>query len=112
MISGTSMSCPHLSGISALLKSAHPDWSPAAIKSAIMTTADKLNLGGQPIKDERDLPANVFAVGAGHVNPSKASDPGLIFDIQPDDYIPYLCGLGYTSKQVGVIVQKEVLGIL
>ncbi|KAF5775046.1 putative cucumisin [Helianthus annuus] len=108
MISGTSMSCPHLSGISALLKSAHPDWSPAAIKSAIMTTAGKLNLGGQPIEDERDLPANIFAIGAGHVNPSKASDPGLIFDIQPDDYIPYLCGLGYTSKQVGVIVQKRV----
>ncbi|KAM0069734.1 putative cucumisin [Helianthus debilis subsp. tardiflorus] len=108
MISGTSMSCPHLSGISALLKSAHPDWSPAAIKSAIMTTAGKLNLGGQLIEDERDLPANIFAIGAGHVNPSKASDPGLIFDIQPDDYIPYLCGLGYTSKQVGVIVQKRV----
>ncbi|KAM0069731.1 putative cucumisin [Helianthus debilis subsp. tardiflorus] len=108
MISGTSMSCPHLSGISALLKSAHPDWSPAAIKSAIMTTADKLNVAGQPIKDERDLPANIYAIGAGHVNPSKAINPGLIFDIQPDDYIPYLCGLGYTSKQVGVIVQKEV----
>ncbi|XP_076881335.1 subtilisin-like protease [Bidens hawaiensis] len=108
MISGTSMSCPHLSGISALLKSAHPDWSPAAIKSAIMTTTDRLNLNGQLIQDERDLTASIFAIGAGHVNPSKANDPGLIFDIQPDDYIPYLCGLGYTSKQVGVIVQKRV----
>ncbi|KAI3828939.1 hypothetical protein L1987_03051 [Smallanthus sonchifolius] len=108
MISGTSMSCPHLSGISALLKSAHPDWSPAAIKSAIMTTAGKVNLGGELIEDERDLPANIFALGSGHVNPSKASDPGLIFDIQPEDYIPYLCGLGYTSKQVSVVVQKRV----
>ncbi|PWA96446.1 hypothetical protein CTI12_AA039250 [Artemisia annua] len=108
MISGTSMSCPHLSGISALLKSEHPDWSPAAIKSAIMTTADQLNLNGDPIQDERELPADIFAIGSGHVNPSKASDPGLIFDIQSNDYIPYLCGLGYTSKQVGAIVQKRV----
>ncbi|KAF5935507.1 hypothetical protein HYC85_026636 [Camellia sinensis] len=52
MISGSSMSYPHLSGIAALLKSAHPDWSPAAIKSAIMTTADQLNLAHKPITDE------------------------------------------------------------
>ncbi|KAL7594784.1 hypothetical protein Lser_V15G30473 [Lactuca serriola] len=106
--SGTSMSCPHLAGIAALLKSAHPYWSPAAIKSAIMTTADQVSLNGQPIEDERELPADIFAIGSGHVNPSKANDPGLVFDIEPDEYIPYLCGLGYTSKQVGIIVSKSV----
>ncbi|KAL1559779.1 Subtilisin-like protease 4 [Salvia divinorum] len=108
MISGTSMSCPHLSGVAALLKSAHPDWSPAAIKSAIMTTADVLNLAKNPIKDERFLPASVFATGSGHVNPSRASDPGLVYDLQLEDYIPYLCGLNYTDREVGVILQRRV----
>lgn len=96
---------PHLSGIAALLKSSHPDWSPAAIKSAIMTTADILNLEGNHVVDQTLLPADIFATGAGHVNPSKANNPGLVYDIQPDNYIPYLCGLNYTDEMVGVIVQ-------
>lgn len=78
VISGTSMSCPHISGIVALLKSGHPDWSPAAIKSAITTTADLQNHNQNLIVDERMLPPNIFATGSGHVNPSKANDPGLI----------------------------------
>ncbi|CAN4127479.1 unnamed protein product [Withania somnifera] len=107
MISGTSMSCPHLSGVAALLRSVHPDWSPAAIKSAIMTTADVLNLRSNLIEDETYLPADVLATGAGHVNPSKANDPGLIYDIEPSDYIRYLCGLNYTDRQVGTFLQRK-----
>nr|XP_043630503.1 subtilisin-like protease 4 [Erigeron canadensis] len=108
VMSGTSMSCPHLSGIAALLKAAHPYWSPAAIKSAIMTSADLVNLKGSPIVDETLQPADVFATGAGHVNPSKANDPGLVYDIQPQDYIPYLCGLGYSDDEVGIIAHGAV----
>ncbi|KAL0312699.1 UNVERIFIED_CONTAM: Subtilisin-like protease SBT1.2 [Sesamum radiatum] len=108
ILSGTSMSCPHLSGVAALLKSAHPDWSPAAIKSAIMTTADVVNLARHPIEDERFVPASIFATGAGHVNPSRANDPGLVYDIQPKDYIPYLCGLNYTDREVGFFLQRKV----
>ncbi|KAL4194700.1 hypothetical protein AMTRI_Chr05g60780 [Amborella trichopoda] len=48
---GTSMSTPHLSSIGALLKAAHPDWTPAAKKSALMTTADILDNKGKPIKE-------------------------------------------------------------
>ncbi|XP_055821399.1 subtilisin-like protease [Solanum dulcamara] len=108
IISGTSMSCPHLSGVAALLKSTHPDWSPAAIKSAMMTTADTLNLANSPILDERLLPADIYAIGAGHVNPSRANDPGLVYDTPFEDYVPYLCGLNYTDRQVGNLLQRKV----
>ncbi|GER30543.1 subtilase family protein [Striga asiatica] len=102
MLSGTSHSCPHLSGVAALLKSTHPDWSPAAIKSAIMTTADVVNRAGKPIEDANSHEANIFATGSGQVNPQAANDPGLVYDIEPKDYIPYLCGLNYTNTQVGL----------
>ncbi|CAL1375518.1 unnamed protein product [Linum trigynum] len=106
--SGTSMSCPHLSGIAALLKSSHPTWSPAVIKSAMMTSADLLNREGKQIVDQNLQRADFFATGAGQVNPTRANDPGLVYDIQSDDYIPYLCGLGYTNDQVGIIANKPV----
>ncbi|XP_038725587.1 subtilisin-like protease [Tripterygium wilfordii] len=108
MISGTSMSCPHLSGIAALLKSSHPHWSPAAIKSAIITTAYTTNRGNNPITDENLVDANIFDIGAGHVDPSRANDPGLIYDIQTHDYISYLCGLDYSDDQVTTIVRSDV----
>ncbi|XBI95603.1 hypothetical protein VPH35_032030 [Triticum aestivum] len=107
IISGTSMSTPHLAGVAALIKSKHPSWSPAAIKSAIMTTADVTDRSGTPILDEQHKAADLFAVGAGHVNPEKAVDPGLIFDISPDDYIGYLCGM-YKSEEVSVIARRAV----
>ncbi|XP_048553134.1 subtilisin-like protease 1 [Triticum urartu] len=107
IISGTSMSTPHLAGIAALIKSKHPDWSPTAIKSAMMTTADITDRSGRPILNEQRVTANLFATGAGHVNPMKAADPGLVYDITPEDYIGYLCSM-YTSQQVSVIARRRI----
>ncbi|CAA0817216.1 Subtilase family protein [Striga hermonthica] len=106
--SGTSMACPHISGVASLMKSAHPDWSAAAIKSAIMTTAYLVNAHGKPILDEKLSPANIYATGAGHINPNRALDPGLVYDIAMDEYVPFLCGLGYTESQVEMITQEPV----
>ncbi|XP_031110942.1 subtilisin-like protease SBT1.2 [Ipomoea triloba] len=107
VMSGTSMACPHVSGLAALLRAAHPEWSPAAIKSALVTTADTTDHQGKPIMDG-DKAADVFAMGAGHVNPGKAIDPGLIYDIHTDDYITHLCSLGYTTSEILSITHKNI----
>ncbi|GMJ00759.1 STOMATAL DENSITY AND DISTRIBUTION 1 [Hibiscus trionum] len=107
VMSGTSMACPHASGIAALIHSAHPGWTPAAIKSAIMTSADANDHRGKPIMDG-NKPAAVFAVGAGHVNPNRAIDPGLIYDIRPDEYVIHLCTLGYTRSEIFTITHRNV----
>lgn len=108
IMSGTSMSCPHLSGIVALIKSRHKDWSPFAIKSAIMTTADILDRDGKPITNEMYVPANQFAIGSGHVNARKAMKPGLVYDVASDDYISFICQMNYTDKQLMVITGRNV----
>ncbi|KQK23709.1 subtilisin-like protease SBT1.2 [Brachypodium distachyon] len=106
VLSGTSMACPHVSGVAALVRSAHPSWSPAMVRSAIMTTADATDRRGKPIADDgafgdgMPLPADAFAMGAGHVSPARAVDPGLVYDVEPGDYVTHLCTLGYTEKEV------------
>jgi subtilisin family serine protease len=40
--SGTSMACPHVAGIAALLFSQKPDWTPAQVQSCIVNTADSI----------------------------------------------------------------------
>ncbi|KAG6734934.1 hypothetical protein I3842_01G294400 [Carya illinoinensis] len=96
ILSGTSMACPHATGAAAYVKSLHPKWSPAAIKSALMTTADPMSAGKNPEAE--------FAYGAGNINPSKAPNPGLIYDIDAADYIKFLCrSQGYNTKSLQLL---------
>ncbi|CAN1276735.1 Subtilisin-like protease SBT5.3 [Linum perenne] len=103
IISGTSMSCPHITGIAGLLKTIHPDWSPAAIKSAIMTTGNT----GDEIMSATGSKANPFNYGAGHVRPNKAMDPGLVYDSNLTDYLNFLCYIGYNDEQMSVFYDKS-----
>ncbi|XP_040379897.1 subtilisin-like protease [Oryza brachyantha] len=93
VVSGTSMATPHVTGIVALIKKVHPDWSPAMIKSAIMTTSSALDNDGHAIMDEEHRKARFYTVGAGHVDPAKAIDPGLVYDLAARDYAAYICAL-------------------
>ncbi|KAL8049772.1 hypothetical protein ABFX02_06G041000 [Erythranthe guttata] len=103
ILSGTSMSCPHVSGIAALIKSKHPDWSPAAIKSALMTTAYVHDNTHNPLKDaSAATPSTPYDHGAGHIYPIKALDPGLVYDIGAQDYYDFLCAQGLTSSELAV----------
>lgn len=86
LLSGTSMSSPHVAGAAALLKDLHPDWSPMMIKSALMTTASDLVSG-----------ANVFHQGGGHIDLMKAGDPGLVYNSGPVDWIRFICGTGQLT---------------
>lgn len=92
-ISGTSMSSPHVAGIYALVKQAHRDWSPAAAKSALMTTARQ-----NVTKEDGVTPADPFDMGAGHVKPggdvrakNSLFNPGLVYDTDTLDYLGSTC---------------------
>ncbi|KAL7136868.1 hypothetical protein ABFS83_10G058600 [Erythranthe nasuta] len=103
-MSGTSMSCPHISGLATLLKAAHPYWSPSAIKSALMTTAYTVDNANSPLRDAADYSLSTPCVhGAGHVDPHKALSPGLVYDATPDDYVSFLRSLDYTDDSVQLI---------
>ncbi|OLB73294.1 MAG: hypothetical protein AUI14_26785 [Actinobacteria bacterium 13_2_20CM_2_71_6] len=59
-LSGTSMATPHVTGTAAILAQQHPDWSPATLKAALMSTA-------KPVAD-----AGVYDQGAGRVDIARA----------------------------------------
>ncbi|CAA0823684.1 subtilase family protein, partial [Striga hermonthica] len=95
--SGTSMSCPHVSGALALLKAVHPDWSNAALRSALMTSARVIDNEGKPIMDGSGSQAGPFHFGAGVFDPNKAADPGLVYDATHKDYLLFLCSTKFKK---------------
>ena len=86
LLSGTSMSSPHVAGLAALLIHKHPNWSPMAVKSALMTSASDV------LDGPNTNPLVIFRQGAGHVRPNNAADPGLVYDSSWNDWLAFLCG--------------------
>eukprot|EP01018_Ginkgo_biloba_P039206 Gb_02470 [translate_table: standard] len=107
LVSGTSMSCPHASGTAAFIKSMYPDWSPSALKSALVTTASTMNSNGQKITNEWGSVASGFDAGAGLINPTKALQPGLVYENEDDDHLLFLCYYGLATEQIGLITGNK-----
>lgn len=90
-LSGTSMAAPHIAGLAALYFGVSPNTSPSEVKSAMMTTAyDTLDGDGNPV-------TNPFVQGAGHVDPTKYFEPGLLYLNNLDDWLAYIQGIGYDA---------------
>ncbi|KAJ4849462.1 hypothetical protein Tsubulata_045453 [Turnera subulata] len=100
ILSGTSMACPHVAGVAAYVKASHPDWSPSAIKSAIMTTAWPMN--------NTKVATDEFDYGSGHINPVEAINPGLVYETSKDDYVKFLCSNGYDAAKLKTIIGESV----
>ncbi len=81
-IAGTSMSSPHSAGVSALVKAAHPSWTPEMIKSALMTSSVQ-----SVVKEDGVTPATPFDDGAGSIRANRAVNPTLVFDETYADFV-------------------------
>ncbi|XP_061359287.1 CO(2)-response secreted protease [Gastrolobium bilobum] len=101
--SGTSMSCPHVSGLAGSVKSRNPTWSASAIKSAIMTSAIQNNNLKEPMTTDSGSVATPYDYGAGEMTTSGPLQPGLVYETSTIDYLNYLCHIGLNITTIKVI---------
>jgi hypothetical protein len=77
VLSGTSMAAPHTSGITALVRQAHPDWPVEEVKAAVIGTAGHdIAANGKTYAPQR--------VGAGRIDAKAALDTSVLAYVQDD----------------------------
>jgi hypothetical protein len=123
VMTGTSSCSAHTAGVYALIRQAHPDWSPAMAKSALMTTADR-----GVLREDGVTAASPFDMGAGNIDPAdnagrgSALQPGLVYDAGFIEYLGFLCdeepdvfadpaGTCATLESLGVPVEAHDLNL-
>ncbi|GHF64018.1 subtilisin family serine protease [Amycolatopsis bartoniae] len=91
VLSGTSMAAPHTSGVTALVRQAHPDWSVEEVKAAIMDTAvHDITAGGETYAPQR--------VGAGRIDAKAALDTSVLAYVADD---PGTVSVGFGTVEAG-----------
>lgn len=60
----------------------------------------------ETILDSSYTKATPFAYGAGHVQPNRAMDPGLIYDLNIYDYLNFLCAHRYNKSLINSFLEK------
>ncbi|MBB4685507.1 S8 family serine peptidase [Amycolatopsis jiangsuensis] len=78
VISGTSMAAPHTSGITALVRQAHPDWNVEEVKADVVGTA------AHDIADGKGHTYAPQRVGAGRIDAKAALDNQVLAYVQDD----------------------------
>ncbi|GAB2990199.1 S8 family serine peptidase [Amycolatopsis acidiphila] len=91
VLSGTSMAAPHTTGITALVRQAHPDWTVEEVKAAVMNTAGHdVTAGGKTYAPQR--------VGAGRIDAKAALDTSVLAYVQDD---PGTVSVGFGTVEAG-----------
>jgi hypothetical protein len=103
-MSGTSMAAPHIAGFGALVLGKQPTWTPAMVKSAMMTTAYPL------VNPDGSVNTDPFQGGAGHIDSTRVLDPGLVYNSGPNDWLGFLNGQGVETgaPQAGTIAARDL----
>jgi subtilisin family serine protease len=102
-IDGTSMATPHMAGAAALIKQAHPDWTPDVIRTAFINTATNMrNLAGTP-KSDGLTADSIIAQGGGLVDLKEAVNAKALMGVTGDGIIkPGILG-SHSYGEVPVI---------
>jgi len=107
-IAGTSMSSPHAAGVSALVKAAHPDWTPDMVKSALMTSSVQTVL-----KEDGVTPATPYDRGAGSIRADRAINPTFVLSLPAGAYEASAGdALGRVNLNLPSIQQRDFTGAL